>query len=806
MSRTRNNHYVPQWHQEGFLEPGKKELVYLDLRPDEHIAPDGRRFPGKSRYFWPPVKCFRQLDLYSTFFDATVNDEIERRLFGDIDRRGALALPAFLAADEQAWIGQCQTLFEYLDVQKIRTPKGLDWVRQQYPALTQNDLMREMQAIRQMHSRMWMEGVREIVSAQDAGVKFILSDHPVTIYNHAIAPDKPGYVDAIDPSTALKGSQTLFPLNRDHCLILTNLEFAEDPNALPLQRRTFARNFGQGLVRGDAFLFGRRLDDARVAAINHIIKTRARRFVAAGREDWLHPAVETPWRDLGEVLRPPADELWKFGGEILARFEDGRVHFQDAFGRGEAPRPFLQKVPGPEPRPQDACGCGSGRAFKNCCSSLPSALRPVWTEKSIRERNLMLFDALVDHLDLNAGKDWAQIRRELTDEKIARVYELYAGLWPLETDLLALLPKPDGRPRAVYSGSLHPEVISQFGFGAAPFFGELIIQHPFAHPGLRRPEYSPVVTPRSFRLEVLKALAVFLNAAPLVALGLVNLVPDPTDFYPYLRDQMMFMAKERTAGLRIDLDADPRMRKAMEDDAARAIQAMPNEILREQALRTKPDLDDAGLAAVMRLFERRRVQDPLASLQVEQDAPGDGQAFFSEHKLAPNFELAMYLAQATGAALVTDSPFRWAELQRAVGPLPQLARAGLRPFAEAIERGTLAFVADGGRAGRLSAEPGFRDFPAIMGEAFNYLRLRQVRGARPNFETQLAARFGRAQATANAAVRRNGVERHLGRLRLMCPVGGIIDNTVNRLLLTTSAEHALQAVPMAFFIEQPPQS
>ena len=45
-----------------------------------------------------------------------------------------------------------------------------------------------MQGIRMMHCTIWTEGVREIVSAEDADVKFIISDHPVTIYNHAVPP------------------------------------------------------------------------------------------------------------------------------------------------------------------------------------------------------------------------------------------------------------------------------------------------------------------------------------------------------------------------------------------------------------------------------------------------------------------------------------------------------------------------------------------------------------------------------------------------------------------------------------------
>jgi hypothetical protein len=60
-----------------------------------------------------------------------------------------------------------QTLFEYIDIQKIRTPKGLDWLKAQYPTLTQNELMFEMQGIRMVHCTIRADGVREIAPTFD---------------------------------------------------------------------------------------------------------------------------------------------------------------------------------------------------------------------------------------------------------------------------------------------------------------------------------------------------------------------------------------------------------------------------------------------------------------------------------------------------------------------------------------------------------------------------------------------------------------------------------------------------------------
>ena len=78
--------------------------------------------------------------------------------------------------------------------------------------------------------------MREIVSAEDSSVKFITSDHPVTIYNHAVPPSDRACAYPLDPGIALRGSQTIYPMDRNHCLILTNLEYAKDPNIARLRR------------------------------------------------------------------------------------------------------------------------------------------------------------------------------------------------------------------------------------------------------------------------------------------------------------------------------------------------------------------------------------------------------------------------------------------------------------------------------------------------------------------------------------------------------------------------------------------
>jgi hypothetical protein len=802
MTKTRNNHYVPQWYQEGFFEPGRNTYSYLDLSPPQHVLPDGRVVTERSQFTSPTSRAFCQRDLYSTFFGTSVNDEIERKLFDDIDSRGAQAVRAFVGADAGEWHRHFTTFFEYLDVQKIRTPKGLDWLSTQYPRLTQNDLMFEMQRIRKMHCTIWTEGVREIVSSQESDVKFIVSDHPVTVYNYAVPPAATANAQPNDPSIALKGSQTIFPLNRDFCLILTNLEYAQDHSADPLKKRTFAGNYRNSMVRTDAFIRTRRLTSDDVIKINRVLKARARRYIAAGKEEWLYPEASSvePWADLRGAFFPPKNGLWHFGGEMYARFESGEVYYQDAFGRTEKERQFLKKKPPlRQPHRRVVCGCGSGRAFGACCEHKPVALRPTWEELSIRERNLILFDGITSVLGLAEGRDWVTVRREITDDKIKEIYGLYDALWPRETNLLAMLPKPDGSARAIYTGVLHPSVISNCALGLSLYFDDLLIEHPFVHPRTVNKEFSPLEHPQIYRQEFVKSVVLFIAIMPLIEQGLVTLFPDPCNFDFHLRDQMSAMAKFRTQGLRVDPNEEIGFMDLMKEDYQRSMLLLPRDVLRQQFIKQSPDFDEGDINAVLDGIIRLRERDPLAVLQERSLEVGNG-GVLSMVNIMPNFEIAMYLAQATGSCIVTDSVFRWRELISAARSGAQDAPP-LTQLRASMEQAEFALPYNVHQIGTLAEHGVFQGYPRVMQNVFKYLSTLSTRGAKPNVEASLNAEFKRVHASTRAVVKKSGV--HLSEARVSClwPAGGIQDNTVNRLLLMSSSEQHLASAPMALFFK-----
>lgn len=404
---------------------------------------------------------------------------------------------------------------------------------------------------------------------------------------------------------------------------------------------------------------------------------------------------------------------------------------------------------------------------------------------------------------MDQGKDWAAVRRELTEEQIREVYSLHEALWPLETDLLALLPKPDGRPRAVYTGSLHPQSIVEFAMGASAYFGELLVENPFVHAGTIAKEFRPTEHPRTYHLEFLKSVAFFLNVMPMVDAGLINLIPDPWTFDYHLRRETMAMAQERAAGIPITLRGEPRLQELLHLDQMRDVLMWPRDAQDARLRESFPDLGNVGLVEMRSSIEQMKDEDPLAALQDGIFEGGEKGGQMRLMQMSPNFEIAMYVAQATGASIVTDSAFRWQEIQRAARPRAGAPPARLQRLAATIADAVFLFPNDPDRIVGLARDGVLGAYPKLFAEMFAYLTSVAVRGPKPNFEEGLAARFARAHASAQNALQRRKEPRNEGRVSCVFAPTGIQDNTINRLLLMTNSEHHLSMVPMAFYIRRP---
>jgi hypothetical protein len=684
--RTRNNHYVPQWYQRRFLAPGQSRLFHLNLDPDRKTLPDGRQVPRKALHEWGTKNCFVEYDLYTTHFGPIVNDEVEKYLFGAIDDQGAKAVRAFALGNHADVHESFQDFFEHMAAQKLRTPKGLDWIRSCYGALDQVDLMVEMQALRLMHCTMWVEGVREIVSAQDSDVKFILTDHPVTVYNAALTPTSKQSAYPQDPLVAALGSQTVFALDANTCLILTHLEYAKDPDQRNLTRlRTNARHLGPGMTRTDNFIRDRRLNRDEVIATNHLLKSRAKRYIAAADKTWLYPEHEFngSWAQIAKVLLPQAD-LWRFGGEIYVGYKDGTSGYWDEHGRTSKAHEYLTRTSlRKNIGANDFCGCGSAYAYKDCCRQLAAAERPSWDVYGLRERNLMFCNAVQGILGLSDGASWHDVRRNLSDDHISRIHRAFAGLWPDDTDLASLLPRPNPRVlRSVYMGFSDPRTVEATVLGWLPFVDEIVLVNPFFLGTRMKPEFSPIDSPSGHKMQTLKNVMLLLVLEPFIRAGLVHLVPDPGEASAPLGHHVREVLTRRTDGWKPPEGGGMhRFLKLAEEESRRFIWMLPEPSQRRFIAEHMPDADAAVTDELIAHFKRSAEADPYTLLQpIPPGKDGAQNQIFKGLSL----EAALYVASLTGSIIHVDTEAHWAQLLKDAQPAGAPSQSPWVPVREAL--------------------------------------------------------------------------------------------------------------------------
>lgn len=346
-----SNHYVPQWYQRQFIPARQidRELHLLDLKPDKFVDGKGVRRRRKALRRTGTRHCFSEDDLYTTRFAGVESRELERVFFGDVDPRGKQAVEFFGGFDHTSISADSlQDLMLYMSTQRLRTPKGLDWLAKQGKARRREDVLEHLEGLQTLYGAIWAECVWQIADASGSATKFIVSDHPVTVYNRACTPANPRWCKGPnDPDIRLQGTHTLFPLSSDRILILTNLAWACTPHRPPIEWRE-----NPDLFRGAMFNFleiqtRRELSEQEVREVNHIIKSRAYRYIAAGREEWLYPErhVKLPWRSLGSgyLLMPDPRPLTP-GAEIVMGYESGATEAMDSFGRRPGHPDFGREV------------------------------------------------------------------------------------------------------------------------------------------------------------------------------------------------------------------------------------------------------------------------------------------------------------------------------------------------------------------------------------------------------------------------------------------------------------------------------
>ena len=330
MGEFRRNHYVPR------LVPGavhpedapERKFHYLDLRPESVVRKDGRTYKRADLLRWGPKRCFVEEDLYTTRFGAWESTEIEQYFFGEVDSRGRRAVDYF-AGFAHPHMGQrtpsktCSGTWAW---QKLRNAQGVARSGRPRPARRPQHGADGDAGAAAVHGALWSESVWSLATSPRTRRRSSSSRTiPSPCTTRAASPRHPSAAVTATPRsrslartrcsrcpwTGSSSSRTC-----RGCGTRTPTPRRSGPNPNPFRGTFFNWLQIQTL---------RELDEQEVLAINHIIKTRAHRYVAAAERDWLYPErhlTERRWDRLaGGPLPadagPPRRDLQRPGGVRL---------------------------------------------------------------------------------------------------------------------------------------------------------------------------------------------------------------------------------------------------------------------------------------------------------------------------------------------------------------------------------------------------------------------------------------------------------------------------------------------------------
>lgn len=338
----KDNHYVPRWHQMKFIPSDQEEKKYflLDLKPETVISAGIKHTRHAIRHLGPK-NCFVQKDLYTTRGIGWESTEIEQKFFGDIDNN-AIAAVNFMENFRYGYLSTelWATFLKYMSLQKMRTPKGLKHLKSLVSAEDNNTVLFKLQEFQNINCALWSECVWVIADASKSDTKFIISDHPVTVYNKECFPASKFCSNGNDPNIDFIGTQTLFPLSLNKIVILTNLTWAKCPDVKGLHKRINHNPFRSTIMNTLDIQTERILSEVEVNQINYIIKKRAFRYIAAAKKEWLFPEKwlkytrnEERWDRLGKgYLLMPDPRLVNTSSEVVIGYDSGISEGFDEYG------------------------------------------------------------------------------------------------------------------------------------------------------------------------------------------------------------------------------------------------------------------------------------------------------------------------------------------------------------------------------------------------------------------------------------------------------------------------------------------
>ncbi len=359
----------------------------------------------------------------------------------------------------------------------------------------------------------------------------------------------------------------------------------------------------------------------------------------------------------------------------------------------------------------ELCPCGSGKKYKHCHYGKPFSPE---RDLTVRSRNMTLLAAAQDIFGFRRGRNWSDLKRNISGKEIKQFYEVQASLWAPDMDWASIMPQQKlGQLRGLYLGDIRPDFTFRNLTRFSLYSDQLMVIDPFHNPWTLRPEYNPIENPDQYKADTLNLLHFLFSVAPWIQAGILYLIPDPGSLNVSFKWETVQLAKARIG----DLDISPKDLEAGREvglaEMKRMIFALPDDQLISWIEKSGPKLSEEDKRQWLAYARQELRNDPVALEQ----APGmnNREAQIMPFRAGANLETALLLCNVIGAFPYTNMMFRWQEIVGARDALDETARIW-SPLTKAFQELDFRFLnnVDAGFAQRIREEGRLESFRVLL--------------------------------------------------------------------------------------------
>lgn len=327
---------------------------------------------------------------------------------------------------------------------------------------------------------------------------------------------------------------------------------------------------------------------------------------------------------------------------------------------------------------------------------------------SVREKNLAFLDKLGELFYLDANhkpKPLTEYKKAFTAGRVRDIHEEVVRLWPKTMDISKTLAETrTNSVSGLYIGDYSSDQLMRGVVRHSLYAERLLISDPFTYAHSLRPEYNPILNPEQYRTQTLRNVNLWLQLAPWIKAGIVEMIRTPDDFSHQLKWNAL---KEQEKKFAESPELQEAAKSSREELKARHIErwkyrdlvlSLPDEPLLQKLAELEDPENGITKEALLEHVRKQRAVDP-DFLGVA--GAGEENAQLQIMSTGAAYNMAKLTASLTGSYLVTDLSVKWKEIE--------LDRAGRSaetdvwsPFAMSFQEAELRYLND------VSIEDAFR--------------------------------------------------------------------------------------------------